>query len=176
MNLVLAYNDPTRTQLLVDGGPRYEISTSGDPPSTTIVRIDAIASTGKVGTRIGQIEGKPQGMTLQLCTTDHELVLHPSNSNATDLEAANSWAFTGPDDRPYKWQIFVQYPVLLLNDNSYVLLARYRRAKLGIVSRSRKAFLEILPAGLGIVDFIVVTFVSFMKHRLTHGNLDSEAE
>jgi hypothetical protein len=55
---------------------------------------------------------------------------------------------------------------LILNDNSNTPLARYRRAKLGIVSRSRRAFIEILPAGLGVVDLIVVTFVSFMKQRV----------
>lgn len=58
-------------------------------------------------------------------------------------------------------------PQLILNDNSHTLLAKYRRAKLGIVSRSRRAFLEILPAGLSSVDLIVVTFVSFMKQRVT---------
>ncbi|KAG5650170.1 hypothetical protein H0H81_000455 [Sphagnurus paluster] len=55
---------------------------------------------------------------------------------------------------------------LILNDNSNTLLARYRRAKLGIVSRSRKAFLEVLPAGLSVVDLIVVTFVSFVTQRM----------
>jgi len=53
-----------------------------------------------------------------------------------------------------------------LNDNSLTPIARYRRAKLGIVSRSRRAFLEILPAGVNIVDFVVVTFVSFAKYAL----------
>ncbi|KAL0572887.1 hypothetical protein V5O48_009081 [Marasmius crinis-equi] len=24
----------------------------------------------------------------------------------------SSWSFTGPDDRPYKWQIFIQYPIV----------------------------------------------------------------
>ena len=52
----------------------------------------------------------------------------------------------------------------MLNDNSLTPIARYRRAKLGIVSRSRRAFLEILPAGLGILDFVIVTFVSYAKH------------
>jgi hypothetical protein len=55
----------------------------------------------------------------------------------------------------------------MLNDNSQTPLARYRRAKLGIVSRSRKAFLEIFPAGLNVIDLIVVTFVSFSKEALS---------
>lgn len=53
---------------------------------------------------------------------------------------------------------------LVRNDNSLTPIARYRRAKIGIVSRSRRAFLEIFPAGVNIVDFVVVTFVSFAKH------------
>ncbi|KAG6843575.1 hypothetical protein H0H93_000610, partial [Arthromyces matolae] len=57
------------------------------------------------------------------------------------------------------------YDQFILDDNSNTLLARYRRAKLGIVSRPRKSFIEITPAGIAIVDLIVVTFVAFMKQR-----------
>ena len=56
---------------------------------------------------------------------------------------------------------------LLLNDNSSTPIARYRHAKLGIVSRSRRAFLEIFSPGVNIVDLVVVTFVSFAKHTFT---------
>lgn len=56
---------------------------------------------------------------------------------------------------------------LVRNDNSFTPIARYRRAKIGIVSRSRRASLEILPAGVNIVDFVVATFVSFARHTLT---------
>lgn len=55
-------------------------------------------------------------------------------------------------------------PQLMLNDNSLTPIARYRRAKLGIVSRSRRAFLEVFPAGLNILDLVLVTFVSYAKH------------
>lgn len=55
---------------------------------------------------------------------------------------------------------------LILDDNSNTFIARYRRAKIGIVSRPRRAFLEIAPAGLGIIDLIVVTFVSFAGQHL----------
>jgi hypothetical protein len=54
----------------------------------------------------------------------------------------------------------------MLNDSSQTPIARFRRAKLGIVSRSRRAFLEIFPAGSHIIDLVVVTFVSFMKPRM----------
>ncbi len=53
----------------------------------------------------------------------------------------------------------------MTNDNAQTPIARYRRAKLGIVSRSRKAFLEIFPAGINLIDLAVVTFVSFMKQH-----------
>ena len=53
-------------------------------------------------------------------------------------------------------------------------VARYRRAKVGIVSRSRRAFLEIFPAGLAIIDLIVVTFVAFMKQRILIDRAESE--
>lgn len=56
--------------------------------------------------------------------------------------------------------------LIILAEPSLIPLARYRRAKIGIVSRPRRAFLEILPAGVGIIDFIVVTFVAFMKQRV----------
>ncbi|KAF8061804.1 hypothetical protein FPV67DRAFT_1564020 [Lyophyllum atratum] len=150
---------------MTEHGPLYEIDTSktSSVHTTTIVRVESEVSTGLVGTVVGRVEFSPaQETRLQLCITNVELVLHPSSGSDSD----NSWAFMGPDNRPYKWQIFIQSPVLILNDNSNTLLARYRRAKLGIVSRSRKAFLEILPAGLSAVDLIVVTFVSFMKQRV----------
>jgi len=104
----------------------------------------------------------PQGST-QPAQTDSSIAM------ANDRAAAaqhNSWEFTGPDKNHYKWQMFIQSPVLMLNDNSHTPLARYRRAKIGIISRPRRAFLEILPAGVNIIDLIVVTFVTFMKQRL----------
>jgi hypothetical protein len=53
---------------------------------------------------------------------------------------------------------------LFASGNALVPLARYRHAKLGIISRSRRAFLEIFPAGANVIDFIVITFVSYAKH------------
>ncbi|KAJ3488573.1 hypothetical protein NLJ89_g11601 [Agrocybe chaxingu] len=118
-----------------------------------------------------------------LCTDndEHEMKVGPSRSaraiedmpsgeeeSEGDQENSeeNSWEFMGPDSRKYKWQSFLHSPVLMLADNSHTPLARYRRAKLGIVSRSRRAFLEIFPLGLNILDLIIVTFVAFMKQRV----------
>ena len=86
MDLILANNDPTRTLLVAADGPRYEISTPSSTPSavTTVVRIDGITSTGKVGTQLGLIEQKLQGTTLRLCSTDLELGLHPLSGTETE--------------------------------------------------------------------------------------------
>ncbi|KDR82124.1 hypothetical protein GALMADRAFT_135488 [Galerina marginata CBS 339.88] len=149
--------------------------------TTTIKRLERFhRSVGHLESEIGVVEyrGPETGTHLQLCVENHTLAIPPrkaatrtiANSPAEDDENNEqeeiSWGFKGPDSRPYKWQMFVHSPVLLLDDNSFTPLARYRRAKLGIVSRSRRAFLEILPAGINLIDFIVVTFVGFMKQRV----------
>lgn len=53
----------------------------------------------------------------------------------------------------------------MLAEDSSTPLAFFRRAKIGIVSRPRRAYLEILPTGTNFVDFIVITFVAFMKQH-----------
>ncbi|KAH9483475.1 hypothetical protein JR316_0002943 [Psilocybe cubensis] len=148
-------------------------------PITQIKRIERYQrSAGHVETQIGVVEycGKGNGTKLQLCMENHALAITARTmlgiegagdfGEQTDEEDENFWEFTGPDSKQYRWQIFVHSPVLLLADNSFTPLARYRRAKLGIVSRSRRAFLEILPAGINLIDLIVVTFVGFMKQRV----------
>jgi hypothetical protein len=66
---------------------------------------------------------------------------------------------------------------LFASGNALVPLARYRHAKLGIISRSRRAFLEIFPAGINVIDLVVITFVSYAKHywldELDHGPTSS---
>ncbi|KAG6827771.1 hypothetical protein H0H87_003658 [Tephrocybe sp. NHM501043] len=162
------------TLLAADNGTQFKVSTPTTPADepTTIVRIEGETSRGLVGTVIGLLEPCPtRELKLQLCVSGSELILNPITG--TDLD--NSWSFLGPDSLPYKWQIFIHYPVLILNDDSNTLLARYRRAKLGIVSRPRKAFIEVTPAGLSVADLIVVTFVSFMKQRVPLIELSSDS-
>ncbi|KAF8891109.1 hypothetical protein CPB84DRAFT_1384379 [Gymnopilus junonius] len=150
-------------------------------PITTVKRLERYhRSTGHTETEIGTAEysGPVKGTHLQLCEDNLQLDIPPlsrrkvvdnethNDKNEEDEDVSeNSWAFKGPDSRHYKWQLFLHAP-LLLDDQTFTPLARYRRAKLGIVSRSRRAFLEILPAGINLIDFIVVTFVGFMKQRL----------
>lgn len=96
------------------------------------------------------------------------------------LSMERPWTFVGPDGKPYTWQIMFRYPVvscrpfhvctvlttvqLFASGNALVPLARYKHAKLGIVSRSRRASLEIFPAGINTIDLIVISFVSYAKH------------
>jgi hypothetical protein len=72
---------------------------------------------------------------------------------------------SSPPPFSYPSSILKPTQLIIIAEPTLIPLARYRRAKIGIVSRPRRAFLEILPAGVGIIDFIVVTFVAFMKQR-----------
>ncbi|EAU81793.1 hypothetical protein CC1G_10396 [Coprinopsis cinerea okayama7 len=159
--------------------------------TTTIYRLDNLSpSRGQVETEVGIIT--PHALhkgasAISLCLEgDYHIdigtqrvqvveegkseCLTPVTDSEPDVRALevheNSWAFVGPDSRKYVWQMFVQSPILVLADSTMMPLARYRRAKLGIVSRSRKASLEIMPEGLAVMDMIVVTFVAFMKYRV----------
>ncbi|KAF8888275.1 hypothetical protein BD779DRAFT_463331 [Infundibulicybe gibba] len=134
MELCLVHNDPTQTLLITpEGTPLYGIQTPRDSAAatTTVRRLGHEAGSGLVSTEVGRIDFcGSSGTKLLLCNTNHELTLGPYDQVA---QVENSWTFTGPDNRPYKWQIFIQSPVLILNDNSLTPIARYRRAKLGIV-------------------------------------------
>lgn len=86
MDLCLVSNDPSRTLLIAEDGPRYEISTpesSRAVATTTIVRIESEISTGHVGTEIGRVEHhESRGTRLQLCITNLALVLQPFDTAA----------------------------------------------------------------------------------------------
>ncbi|KAK7040341.1 hypothetical protein VNI00_009809 [Paramarasmius palmivorus] len=182
MELCLVNNDPTHTLLITsDGVPAYSINThANSAQGSSVENVDILKttqvtrlerrSTGKTETEVGKI--------LHFGIDRLRLTLHSTERKVFKLEimdfqgfgelaesGSTAWSFTGPDDKPYKWQIFIHYPVLFVNDNSQTPLARYRRAKLGIVSRPRRASLEILPAGINCIDFIVTTFVSYMIQR-----------
>ncbi|KII89446.1 hypothetical protein PLICRDRAFT_608451 [Plicaturopsis crispa FD-325 SS-3] len=173
MELCLRDNDPTQTLLITpDGRPLYKIETPGQRAVTIVRRLEhnAAESIGRVACEIGKIEPAVRGARLCLCEANTELHIGPEGNGQVE----QSWAFRGPDGRPYKWQIFIQYPVLLLDDNSQTPIARYKRAKLGIISRSRRASLEVLPAGINIIDLIVVTFVSFVRQYMPPMDLDTD--
>jgi hypothetical protein len=79
---------------------------------------------------------------------------------------SSTWSFKGPDDRPYKWISLASNPVLIHDIQPPTPIACFRPAKLGIVSRSRRGFLEILPPGLDKEDWIVVTFVGYFRMKM----------
>jgi hypothetical protein len=53
-----------------------------------------------------------------------------------------------------------------LNDGSGTPVARYHRKSFGIIGKAKNPCLEILEAGKGIADEIVVTFVYVEKLRM----------
>lgn len=85
MELSLVHNDPSRTFLVAQDGPKYEIATPKDisGTTTTIVRIEGEVSIGRVETEIGRVEHHDAyGTRLQLCSTNMELVLHPYDASS----------------------------------------------------------------------------------------------
>ncbi|TFK29640.1 hypothetical protein FA15DRAFT_663791 [Coprinopsis marcescibilis] len=155
--------------------------------TTTVCRLDRYQfTTGQVETEIGviRLDGLRDGLGLVHLRLDSNHLLEighaapklierhdtttPEPEPGTDSLTVHdhSWTFTGPDKKQYIWQMFIQSPVLVLADQSFVPLARYRRAKIGIVSRPRKASLEVFPPGIGLMDMVVVTFVAFMRFRV----------
>ncbi|KAJ6606064.1 hypothetical protein DFH09DRAFT_1119210 [Mycena vulgaris] len=75
--------------------------------------------------------------------------------------------FTGLDGREYKWILGAYTSQLRLNDEAQTLVARYRPKKLGILSKARKASLEVFPTFEHMMDEIVVTFVYIERLRKT---------
>ncbi|TFK64532.1 hypothetical protein BDN72DRAFT_774449 [Pluteus cervinus] len=171
MELFLLQNDPSHTKYSTsDGRVVYNTETISPshllPSITSVTRYLRNANSGiDSPVEVGHIEHQAgRGTSLRLSWGEYaelRLIVFP----ATEEDNGRSWIFVGPNDQSYKWQILFKYPVLLTNDNSRTPIARYHRAKLGIISRSRRGSLEILPAGADIADIVVVTFVSFMKQR-----------
>ncbi|KAH7908364.1 hypothetical protein BJ138DRAFT_1157827 [Hygrophoropsis aurantiaca] len=155
-----------------DGIVMYQISTPTQHSrgTTTISRLEnacVVQSSGRVSTIVGQIDyHEPKGMRLRLLDPESSMdmdVALMSDEALEEQQIERQWTFNGPDGQPYTWQIMFRSPVLCVSGNTLIPLARYRRAKLGIVSRSRRAFLEIFPSGINIIDLVVVTFVSYFK-------------
>ncbi|KAL4065947.1 hypothetical protein J3A83DRAFT_337971 [Scleroderma citrinum] len=74
--------------------------------------------------------------------------------------------FTGPDGRPYRWDM--RYTVVVLSDNDSTRreLARSHRRSLGIIGPKREPSLEIHPDLMPILDTVVLTFVYVEKLRM----------
>ncbi|KAG2073463.1 hypothetical protein BDR04DRAFT_1010431 [Suillus decipiens] len=148
-----------------DGIVMYQVNTVLGQ-TTTISRFEnhpRLLSSGRVSCVVGEVDGSRLRLLDGESPTEIVMV---SGVNSEEPESLDRpWTFNGPGDKPYTWQIMLRSPVLFVSGNAPTPLARYRHAKLGIISRSRRAFLEIFPAGINVIDFIVVTFVSYAKHH-----------
>ncbi|KAG1778517.1 hypothetical protein EV702DRAFT_1093804 [Suillus placidus] len=73
--------------------------------------------------------------------------------------------FTGPDGRPYRWDLKSKVVVLSRDDESRNEVARFHRATLGIIGRKKKATLEVSPEVVHMMDTIIMTFIYVEKLR-----------
>ncbi|KAG2058665.1 hypothetical protein BDR06DRAFT_949902 [Suillus hirtellus] len=67
--------------------------------------------------------------------------------------------FTGPDGRPYRWDLKSSVVVLSRDDKPRTEVARFHRATLGIIGRKRKATLEVSPEVAHMMDTVITTFI-----------------
>jgi len=76
-----------------------------------------------------------------------------------------SYMFTGPDGVQYRWALGafgMSYPKLVTTDEKKTVVAEFHRAH--YITKKRKARLEIQPAGMNMLDYIILTFV-FAEHK-----------
>ncbi|KAF9644778.1 hypothetical protein BDM02DRAFT_843365 [Thelephora ganbajun] len=73
---------------------------------------------------------------------------------------SGSYMFTGPDGIEYRWAMGamgMNYPKLVTTDEKKTVIAEFHRAH--YFMKRRKARLEVQPAGMHMLDYIVLTFV-----------------
>jgi len=71
-----------------------------------------------------------------------------------------SYMFTGPDGIQYRWAMGrcgMNFPKLVTTDGKKTVVAQFHRAH--YIRNKRKARLEVQPAGMEMLDYIVLTFV-----------------
>ncbi|KAG2365613.1 hypothetical protein BDR07DRAFT_1398170 [Suillus spraguei] len=73
--------------------------------------------------------------------------------------------FTGPDGRPYRWDLETTVVVLSRDDGSRMEVARFHRATLGVIGKKRKAMLEVSPEVAHMMDTVIMTFIYVEKLR-----------
>jgi len=76
-----------------------------------------------------------------------------------------SYMFTGPDGVQYRWAMGafgMSFPKLVTTDSKKTVIAEFHRAR--YLVKKRKARLEIQPAGMEMLDYIILTFV-FAEHK-----------
>jgi len=82
-------------------------------------------------------------------------------------KAKGSYKFTGPDGIEYRWAmgaVGMRFPKLVAMDEKKTVLATFHRSR-GHRKKKQKARLEIEPAGMEMLDYIVLTFVFAEQKR-----------
>ncbi|KIJ70601.1 hypothetical protein HYDPIDRAFT_105340 [Hydnomerulius pinastri MD-312] len=74
--------------------------------------------------------------------------------------------FTGPDGRPYRWDLQYRVVVLSLDDGSRTEVARSHRRSFGIIGAKRDPCLEVHPDAMHMLDMVVLTFIYVEKIRM----------
>jgi hypothetical protein len=91
-----------------------------------------------------------------------------SDGDLSSDERLRKRIFRAPDQREYVWKIHDKTELFLRENNrSKTRIAKFHRGHSGILHRSHP-YLEVVPEGEHIVDFIFLTFVfvtSLRRHR-----------
>ncbi|KAF9793509.1 hypothetical protein BJ322DRAFT_1035109 [Thelephora terrestris] len=77
-----------------------------------------------------------------------------------------SFVFTGPDGVQYRWAmgaLGMNYPKLVTADEKKEVIAEFHRAH--YITKRKKARIEVQLAGMGMLDYIVLTFVFAEEKR-----------
>ncbi|KAH7888166.1 hypothetical protein F5I97DRAFT_959797 [Phlebopus sp. FC_14] len=74
--------------------------------------------------------------------------------------------FTGPDGRPYRWDMHVRVVTLSTDDGSRTKMARSHRRSLGIIGPKREPGLDVHPSVMPILDMVILTFIYVEKIRM----------
>jgi hypothetical protein len=176
MQLFFTNDSPLNTSLITETGETvYKIDTpqSDSTRTTTISRVvpqngqNQLAidggSSGKF-TAVAQIEWPDFSPSTTVRIGGEEIPMKKYLRNEGLGIFGKSRVFTAPDGRDYRWTVTLGRPKLdLKHSGPKVKVARYHRGSIGIVTERTHAALEILPAGIPIVDAVVMTFIYLEK-------------
>ncbi|KAL0947775.1 hypothetical protein HGRIS_013851 [Hohenbuehelia grisea] len=162
-----------------DGQPTYKVQTPfklfGDKKTT----ISRVAHTHSISSGDGKKAQKDDERYIQIAEIDWKADVSQSTFKYREKEMAigdyfnkykQGWRgkdriFNGPDGQDYRWRISASNAELTAQDPSRTPIARYEPEQPNLVSKTKKATLEIYPEGEHMVDTIVVSFVYMEKIR-----------
>ncbi|KII89460.1 hypothetical protein PLICRDRAFT_41120 [Plicaturopsis crispa FD-325 SS-3] len=159
MDFTFRENHPTNTVILEPSGqPIYHVNTpsSFNPfklPDTTIRRVD-----GTNDFDVATIQW--ERLTKPLILTVRGRGIQMSRSGMFSV----SESFQAADGQMYKWKIKGGFPLLVRSDDSKSIVATFS-APSSIFSMSRPVVLSVAPAGMGILDDLIATFIYMETKR-----------